>query len=492
MKTKRFLLLLVALISFGNFMNAQIKFRKVIGNTGYDYGVSAQQTIDSGYVVLGSTSSFGAGSTDIYMVKTDSLGVPYWHQTFGGINIDRGTCVKQTADTGYVILGYTNSFGAGGYDVYLIKLDKFYNTSWTKTYGGTNWDFGNCVEQTTDGGYIICGETYSYGNGDEDYYIIKTDALGDTTWTKTYGGINQDIAKSIIETSDGNYLVTGTSKSNGDIDGDFYTLKLNSINGDSLWSNKYGGPAADFGNDVVESMFGGYLLTGESKNFGLGNSYGILVKISPLGITDSVLTLGGTQDDEFVSLTEDANGKISMIGTTKSYGDGGGNGDMFFYTLKSDWTYYGLTTFGTLQRDNGFSVEPTNDNAFIICGTSNGFNMGIDDIYLIKTDTLCLATVATSNFYTSIYDYSSAPTVQLNIYPNPASDKINIDLHLFEGETTIELFDAFGKKVVSEELEVKGNETIFLESESLTQGIYLIRVSDRQSVKTQKLVIQHY
>lgn len=491
MNNKHFLLLLISVISFGDFINAQIKFRKVIGNTGYDNGVSAQQTIDSGYVVLGSTSSFGAGSTDIYLVKTDSLGTPTWHQTFGGINIDRGTSVKQTADSGYVICGYTNSFGAGGYDVYLIKIDKFWTITWAKTYGGTNWDFGNCVEQTSDGGYIICGETYSFGNGDEDYYIIKTDMNGDTTWTKTFGGIEQDVAKSIIQTSDGNYLVTGTSKSNGDVDGDFYTLKLNQITGDSLWSNKYGGVAADYSNDVVESQFGGYLLTGESKNFG-ATSVGILIKISPVGLLmGAPLTLGGSQDDKFVSITEDANGKISMVGTTKSYGDASGKGDIFFYTLKSDWTYYGLTTFGTTEKDDGFSVEPTNDNAFIICGTSNGFNMGIDDIYLIKTDTLCLAAVAESNFFTSIPESIVAADSNFNIYPNPANDQINVDLSLFNGKTTVELFDLVGKKVFFEEMEVKGNQSIIFDSESLKQGIYMIRISDSISVKTQKIVIQH-
>ena len=490
MKTKRFLLLLIALIWFGNFMNAQIKFRKVIGNTGYDYGVSAQQTIDSGYVVLGSTSSFGAGSTDIYMVKTDSMGIPYWHQAFGGINIDRGTCVKQTADSGYVILGYTNSYGAGGYDVYLIKLDKLFNTTWAKTYGGTNWDFGNCVEQTLDGGYIICGETFSFGNGDEDYYIIKTNANGDTTWTKTYGGIEQDIAKSIIETSDGNFLVTGTSKSLGDVNGDFFTLKLNT-SGDSLWSNKFGGTSADYGYDVVESIFGGYLLVGETASFGTGGGTtdGVLVKLSALGIVDSIKTLGAALNDNFQSVTEDSDGKVAMAGTTYSYGDPGGNGDFIFYTLKSDWDYYGLTTFGTMQRDNGFSVETTNDNAFIICGTTNGFNMGIDDIYLIKTDTLCLASVAPSNFYTSTEEFTFDNENTFLLFPNPANETIHIDLASSKGKVTIEFFDAFGKQVLHKEIET--TETVIIESEGLAKGLYLVRISDEQTVKTKKIIIQH-
>ncbi|MBL0329238.1 MAG: T9SS type A sorting domain-containing protein [Bacteroidetes bacterium] len=491
MKTKNFLVLLLAILLFENVSTAQIKFRKVIGSSGYDYGVCAQQTLDSGYIVLGSTSSFGGGNTDIYLVKTDSLGIPQGHQMIGGINIDRGTCVKQTTDKGFIISGYTNSFGAGGYDFYLIKVDSTYNVTWTKTYGGTNWDFANCVEQTNDGGYIVCGETYSYGNGDEDYYIVKTNSLGDTVWTKTYGGLYQDVAKSIIQTSDGNYLVTGTSKSLGDIDGDFFTIKLNT-SGDSLWSNRFGGASADFGNDVIESMFGGYLLTGETKSFGAGNAYGVLVKISSLGITDSMKTLGGTLDDSFYSVVEDADGKVAMLGTSKSFGDSGGNGDLIFYTLKSDWSYYGLTTFGGLKKDEGFSVAPTFDNAFIICGTTKSFSTtSIEDIYLIKTDTLCLATIAENTILTEIEDVDNSLNGKLNVFPNPANQTATIDVSFFEDSFTIEVTNVMGETIHLECVK-KGSETTYsLPLDLYSNGIYLLKVSDKSRVETQKIIIVH-
>lgn len=488
MRTKKFLLLLVALFSFVNLTIAQIKFRKVIGSSGYDNGMSARQTLDKGYIVVGSTSSFGAGNTDVYLVKTDSMGILMGHQAFGGINIDRGTCVRQTSDKGFIISGYTNSFGAGGYDVYLIRIDSLYNPVWTKTYGGSNWEFGNCVEQTADGGFIVCGETYSYGNGDEDYYIIKTDQNGDTLWTKTYGGSNQDIARSIIQTSDGGYIVTGTTKSMGDVNGDIFTIKL-FPNGDSIWSHKFGGALADYGNDIIEKASGGYLIGGETKNFGGGNSDGILIKISAPGITDSTKTLGGSLDDNIQSVTEDASGKVSMAGTTITYGDSGGNGDIIFYTLKSDWSYYGLTTFGSPAADEGFSVEPTIDNAFIICGTTNGFNGGIDDIYLIKTDTLCLASVPENLLYTGVEEIASEKNNHLSIYPNPAKDQVIIDLQLFEGKTKIEFFDMLGKKVICKESEI-AESSVLIKLEELRSGIYLIRISDDTSVKTRKIIIE--
>ena len=124
------------------------------------------------------------------------------------------------------------------------------NVIWAKAIGVAGEESGVTVKQTSDGGFIICGSTYSFGNGNEDYYVVKTNSLGDTTWTKTYGGANQDVAKSVIETSDGGFLITGFTKSFGDVQGDIYSVKID-INGDTLWTNKIGGLQADSGFDLL-------------------------------------------------------------------------------------------------------------------------------------------------------------------------------------------------------------------------------------------------
>ncbi|HET6228360.1 MAG TPA: hypothetical protein VFF27_18915, partial [Bacteroidia bacterium] len=250
------LLLLFTGIS-GVVYGQQIRFRNVMGNTGYDIGMSAQQTFDGGYIVCGSTTSVGSGNTDIYIIKTDSLGIPTNETSVGGIYVDRGISVKQTIDSGYVVLGYTNDVsGAGGYDICAIKLNALLKVEWRKNYGGADWDFGNCIQQTSDNGFIICGGTYGKGSGDEDYYLIKTNAVGDTLWTRTYGGLYQDEAKAVIETSDGGYILTGFSMS-ADTLGDFYTVKTNSI-GDTLWTNTFGGTQMDVANTILELQAGGY------------------------------------------------------------------------------------------------------------------------------------------------------------------------------------------------------------------------------------------
>jgi len=201
-----------------------ISFAKTFGGSDYDAAYSIQQTSDGGYIVAGVTASFGTGDEDVFLLKTDASGNLQWAETFGGVYFDVAYSVQQTSDGGYIVAGYTYSFGAGSYDVFLLKTDASGNLQWAKTFGGSGGDYAWSVQQTSDGGYIVAGFTGSFGAGG-DVFLLKTDASGNLQWAKTFGGSDYDRTYSVQQTIDGGYIVAGRTSSFGAGGYDAFLLK---------------------------------------------------------------------------------------------------------------------------------------------------------------------------------------------------------------------------------------------------------------------------
>jgi hypothetical protein len=274
--------------------NGNTLYTKTFGGSGNDWGSSVQQTSDGGYIITGYTTSFGAFWSDVYLIKTDANGDTLFTKTIGGSNTDVGYSVQQTSDGGYIITGYTYSFGAGYDDVYLIKTDANGDTLFTKTFGGSGSEYGNSVQQTSDGGYIIAGWTASFGAGSDDIYLIKTDANGDTLFTKTFGGSSIDWGYSVQQTSDGGYIIAGRTKSFGAGNNDVYLIKTDA-NGNTLFTKTFGRSGDDVGFSVQQTSDGGYIITGYTESFGAvyGDVYLIKLKPeNPLSFSSSSLSFG--------------------------------------------------------------------------------------------------------------------------------------------------------------------------------------------------------
>ena len=258
---------------------------RTYGGEHYDWGHDVRRTSDGGYIVVGVTSFSNTGGGDIYLLKVNDQGDTLWTRTYGGANVDARYSVRRTSDGGYIIVGGTQWSGAGGFDVYLIKTNAQGDSLWTRTYGGTDDDAGYSVEQTKDGGYIVAGCTYSFGQGTPAYdnvYLIKTNAQGDTLWTRTYGGANYDEGRSVQQTSDDGYIVVGSTNSFGAGISDVYLIKTDG-QGDTLWTRTFGGPSGDFGYSVQQTSDGGYIIAGQALSFGAGEGDVYLIKTNADG-----------------------------------------------------------------------------------------------------------------------------------------------------------------------------------------------------------------
>ena len=251
---------------------------RAYGGPGTDVGEEVVQTQDGGYIVVGHTTSFW-DRWQIYLLRIDASGNAEWGRSFGGTRDEYGYSVQPTQDGGFIVAGSTVSFG-NIWKVYLIKTNGQGDTLWTRTYGGTGSEYGYSVKPTQEGGYVFTGQSSSFGNG-EQVYLVKTNGQGDTLWTRTYGGANSERGNCVCQTSDGGYIVAGSTVSFGNSN-QVYLIKTNG-QGDTIWTRIYGGLDQDVGYSVQQTQDGGFIVAGYTRSFGAGGYDVYLIKTDANG-----------------------------------------------------------------------------------------------------------------------------------------------------------------------------------------------------------------
>jgi hypothetical protein len=297
------------------------QWNRTFGGGLAEHAYSVVQASDGGYALAGITYSFGAGTRDIWLVKTDAYGNMEWNETYGGSWYDTARSMIQTNDSGYAIVGSHGTFNGDYSDFYLVKTDANGNMLWNRTFGGKNTDWGRSVVQTSDGGYAIAGYTDSFGEGGHDFWLVKADALGNAQWNKTYGEAWFDEAHSVVQMSDGGYMLAGCTQSSDATSYNLCLVKTDSF-GNMQWNNTYGETGNDTEVSIVQTDDGGFAMLGDTMFHSTGDFDFLLVKIDSLGNAQWTRTYGGSETESAWALVQTGDGGYALAGYTYSFGAG--------------------------------------------------------------------------------------------------------------------------------------------------------------------------
>jgi hypothetical protein len=457
-----------------------IQWQKTLGGNSYEFGYAAQHTADGGYILAALSYSTNSGDVsggdnngDYWIVKLDLNGEVQWQTALGGSMTEAPFSIKQTSDNGFIAAGVTNSndgdvFGnhGGELDCWVVKLSHSGAIEWQKTLGGSKRDEARCIQPTSDGGYILTGFSNSNDGdvtsnlGGSDVWVVKLTATGSIQWQKSVGGSKGDFGYSIVQTTDGGYILVGQTGSNdGDVtgsngDNDYWVVKLDG-SGSIIWQKTLGGAGIDSAQAVCQTPDGGYIVIGYAGSGVTGDisdAFGgfdvWMVKLSPNGGIKWQKTLGGSDNDWGMSIDNTLDGGYIFGGSTLSMdvdvtsNDGG----LDFWIVKTDilgniqWE----KTLGGTKSEFAHSVQQTADNGFFVAGITESndldisLNHGNNDFWIVKLSPEAISPVL------------ERPLQPLSFAPNPAQNTLVYTLPNNETIKIVEIFDLTGKAVLTQ------------------------------------------
>ncbi len=298
-------------------------WRSSYGGKKKDYANAITRTSDGNFIAVGSSESFSeGGDLDVYVVKFDTEGKRAWQKNFGGDEKDEAKAVVAVGGGGVLVAGYTESYGKGRRDVYILYIDKNGKEIWSKAIGGKEEDDAYAITLTADGGFVVAGGTESYGAGRSDFYMLKFDGDGKFLWDKVYGEENEDVIHAITATPEGGFVVAGKTSSFGSKHSDIDIIKYDK-KGNQVWHRIYGFKSKEWANAITRIPGGGYLIAGTTKSFGFGKFDFYLLELDSEGHSVWANVYGGENKEVAHAVTRTTDGKVLVVGETESFGNGG-------------------------------------------------------------------------------------------------------------------------------------------------------------------------
>jgi hypothetical protein len=507
-------IILLSFLFFALNANAQApatEWTRCLGGSSNEEAKSVKATSDGGAVIIGTTQSGDGditdppGYIDFWIVKLDAAGTIQWQKTLGSNNTDYAYSIEQTSDGGYVFTGTVGSTNgdvtpsAYGSQIWVVKLSSTGAIQWQKTFGGTYEEYGYCIRQTTDGGYIVAGSSSSTdgnvtGNhGDFDVWILKLSATGTLQWQKSYGGSLFDEAYSIRQTSDGGYVVAAyTDSNNGNVTGfhgfyDIWVLKLNAL-GNLVWQKTVGGTGQERPNDIIVTTDNNYMIAGYTNSTD-GDSTGVhfgidawVVKLNPAGVIQWQRTYGGNSEEVVTGIVQTADG-FALSGTTESNDSGDITGshpsyDGWAFKINPSGAIQWQRYFGSESIDSFAGIQKSADGGLLLAGmtmsasiegvpTHGGVTSG--DYLVVKLS----ATLGTDGF---------ANRKALIAYPNPVVHTLCFN----NGNVNaVDVYDNSGRLLRSGA--VTENR---IDLQGLASGQYIVKAYEGDAVSIIKVVKQ--
>lgn len=347
-----------------------------------DPAYAMARTVDLGYVTAGNTYATSTGLPDFWLVKTDLKGDVVWQMAYGGAKTDHLAAITATQDGGFIVAGETDSFGAGKYDYWLMKLDADGKIEWQKTYGGLDNDYARTVVQTSEGGFIVAGESRSFGAGGYNAWVLKLDRDGVVEWEYLYGGSAEDFVCSVAELKDNGYAIFGHTYSFGVKKSDLWLTRL-SKSGEILGQLTYGGEEFEYANSMTFLDNGGFLLTARTHSFGGGAGDAWVIKIKETGGIEWQKALGGKELDYLNDVALPPGDEFVLAGETFSFGQG--EGDAWIMLLNANGAILWEKAYGGALRDHAAALCTLVDG-LAATGYTYSFGAGDRDMWTLKID----------------------------------------------------------------------------------------------------------
>lgn len=451
--------------------------------SGWDECRSVVQTAGDGYLLAGYTLGPEELQEQFWLVRTDDQGDSLWSRTFGGSGMDMCSSVLQTSDGGCLLAGWSSTYGAGEQDFLLIRTDENGGELRVRSYGGASQERCYALQRTWQGEYLLAGYTASFGSGMSDFWLVCVNENGDSLWSRTYGGSSNEECQAVMQTSDGGFALAGHTWSPGTEDWDFLLVRTDE-NGDSLWSRTYGGSGYDQCFAAQETAGGGFVLAGYTESFGAGGEDVWLVKTDADGDSVWSLTLGGASDERCYSLLQTPDRGFVLAGWTESFGLY--RADLWLVKVSENGDSLWSRTFSGRCWDDCMAVRQTSDGGFILAG-STGYPPGewrAADFFLVKTGPDLTPAVEPSVLVPKQYS--------LTAYPNPFNPTTTISFDLPKAmQAQLRIFDITGRTVttLADEQFTAGAHQLRFDGSRLPSGVYFARLQTGSFSEARKLIL---